>query len=147
MALKEARMSTGSNVDITCECGHQFKGWLWQSANITASPDLKGKILRGQLNLVTCPSCDRRFYVEIPFLYHDMAAREWIWVYPLQQEQQGGDVREKVQEMWEQLMSTLPDDAKRVFEEEYRVLVLFGMDALVYYLQGKQLKESESLSN
>ena len=140
-------MSTGSNMDITCQCGHLFEGWLWQSAKVTASPDLRDKILAGALNLVTCPSCERRFYVEIPFLYHDMVAREWIWVYPLQQEQQGGDVRDKVQEMWEQLKSTLPDDARRVFEEEYRVLVLFGMDALVYYLQGQQAMESESLSN
>jgi len=140
-------MSTGSNMEITCECGYQFEGWLWQSANVTASPDLRGKILAGQLNLVTCPSCERRFYVEIPFLYHDMAAREWIWVYPLREEQQGGDIRDKVQEMWEQLKSTLPEDARRVFEEEYRVLVLFGMDALVYYLQGKKLQDSRPSRN
>ena len=140
-------MSTGGNVDITCECGHQFEDWLWQSANVTASPELRGKILSGQLNLVTCPACRRRFYVEIPFLYHDMVAREWIWVYPLQQEQQGGDIRDQVQEMWERLKSTLPEDVKRVFEEEYKVLVLFGMDALVYYLQGKKTMESESLRN
>ncbi|MFC1799785.1 CpXC domain-containing protein [Candidatus Eisenbacteria bacterium] len=140
-------MSTGGNVEITCECGHTFEGWLWQSANVTASPDLRGKILAGQLNLVTCPSCERRFYVEVPFLYHDMAAREWIWVYPLSEEQQGGAIRTKVEEMWERLKSTLPEDARQVFEEEYRVLILFGMDALVYYLQGKKARESESLSN
>ena len=140
-------MSTGGNVDITCECGHHFEGWLWQSANVTVSPDLKGKILAGQLNLVTCPSCERRFYVEVPFLYHDMAAREWIWVYPLGEEQQGGAIREKVEEMWEELKSKLPEDARQVFEEEYRMLVLFGMDALVYYLQGKKLQRSESLNN
>lgn len=140
-------MSTGGNVDITCECGHQFEGWLWQSANVTASPDLRGKILAGQLNLVTCPSCERRFYVEIPFLYHDMAAREWIWVYPLSEEQQGGAIRTKVEDMWESLKSRLPEDARQVFEEEYRVLVLFGMDALVYYLQGKKMQESEPSKN
>jgi len=140
-------MSTGGNVDITCECGHQFEGWLWQSANVTASPDLRGKILAGQLNLVTCPSCERRFYVEIPFLYHDMAAREWIWVYPLSEEQQGGAIRTKVEDMWESLKSRLPEDARQVFEEEYRVLVLFGMDALVYFLQGKKMQESGPSKN
>ena len=76
-----------------------------------------------------------------------MGAREWIWVYPLSEEQQGGAIREKVEEMWEELKSTLPEDARRVFEEEYRVLVLFGMDALVYFLQGKKARESESLRN
>lgn len=140
-------MSSGGKVDITCECGHRFKDWLWQSANVTASPELRGKILTGQLNMVTCPSCKRRFHVEVPFLYHDMDAREWIWVYPLQEEQQGGAIREKVQEMWDDLKSKMPDDVRRVFEEEYRVVVLFGMDALVYYLQGKRAMRSESLNN
>jgi hypothetical protein len=103
---------------------------------------LKEKIVSGQLNLVSCPSCGRRFHVEIPFLYHDMAAREWIWVYPLREEQQGGVIRAKVEEMWESLKAKLPEDARQVFEEEYRVLVLFGMDALVYYLQGKKMHQA-----
>jgi hypothetical protein len=76
-----------------------------------------------------------------------MAAREWIWVYPLREEQQGGAIRAKVEEMWNELKSKLPEDARQVFEEEYRVLVLFGMDALVYYLQGKRAQESGPSKN
>jgi hypothetical protein len=49
--------------------------------------------------------------------------------------------------MWENLKSKLPEDARQVFEEEYRVLVLFGMDALVYYLQGKKTQESGPSKN
>ena len=140
-------MSTGGDIDITCACGHQFKAWLWQSANVTASPDLRTRILHGRMNLVKCPSCGHSFHVEVPFLYHDMKAREWIWVYPLDHEKESGRVRAQVDEMWEQLKSTLPPDVKETFEMEYKVIVLFGMDALVYYLQGKRIHDAKGASN
>jgi hypothetical protein len=140
-------MSTGSRMDITCGCGHGFRAWLWQSANVTASPDLRKKILGGQMNVVRCPECGSTFHVEIPFLYHDLEAREWIWVYPASHEQQGGTIHARVQEMWEELKSTLPPDVREVMDREYRVLVLFGMDALVYYLQAKQVYDAERPSS
>jgi hypothetical protein len=131
-------MSTGGNTKITCSCGHTFEGWLWQSANVTASPELGQQVLDGEMNVVRCPSCERRFHVEAPFLYHDIEAREWIWVYPRCYEQQTGEVHARVEEMWEQVKSKVPPDVRAIFESEYRVIVLFGMDALVLYLRGRR---------
>lgn len=130
-------MSTGGEMDIACTCGHHFKAWLWQSANVTASPELRQQILNGEMNMVQCPSCGSKFHVEVPFLYHDMKAREWIWVYPLSYEKESGTVCQKVLEMWDQLKEALPSDTRERFDKEYRVNVLFGMDALVYYLHSR----------
>lgn len=90
------------------------------------------------MNMVTCPDCGARFHVEIPFLYHDLEAREWIWVYPLAYQKQSFDVSRRVHQMWEEIKQSLPADVRRRFEHEYRVTILFGMDALVYYLKSKQ---------
>jgi len=136
-------MSTGGKTEITCACGHTFEGWLWQSANVTASPELGQQVLDGEMNIVTCPSCKRRFHVEVPFLYHDIEAREWIWVYPLDFEQQTGEVHARVGEMWEEVKSKVPPDVRDIFENEYRVIVLFGMDALVLYLRAKGVSQSQ----
>ena len=130
-------MSTGGKTEITCTCGHTFEGWLWQSANVTASPELRKKVLDGEMNMVRCPACERRFHVEVPFLYHDIEAREWIWVYPRDFEQQTGEVHARVDEMWEEVKSKVPPDVRDIFENEYRVIVLFGMDALVLYIKAK----------
>jgi hypothetical protein len=135
-------MSTGGKTDIKCGCGNTFEGWLWQSANVTASPELKQQVLRGEMNVVRCPSCGKRFHVEAPFLYHDIEAREWIWVYPRDYEQQTGKVHARVREMWEEVKSKVPSDVRRIFEDEYRVIVLFGMDALVFYLRGSAEMDS-----
>jgi hypothetical protein len=139
-------MSTGGKTEITCECGHAFEDWLWQSANVTASPELKRRVLDGEMNVVRCPACGRRFHVEMPFLYHDIEAREWIWVYPRSQEKESGEVRATVGEMWEEIKAKIPAGMRDIFENEYRVIVLFGMDALVLYLKGKMACEADRAS-
>ncbi len=131
-------MSTRSRINVTCECGQSFEAEVWQSVNATASPELKDEILKGAMNVVTCPTCGRRFHIEIPFLYHDLDGREWIWVYPLSYEKEGFSVYQKVHEMWENLKRSVPPGVRERFEKEYKVTVLFGMDALVHYLQSKE---------
>lgn len=127
-------MSTGGEMDVICGCGSHFRAWLWQSANVTASPELRQQILNGEMNMVQCPSCGNKFHVEVPFLYHDVKAREWIWVYPLSYEAQSGTVCQNVLEIWDELKGSLPTEIQDRFEDEYQVNVLFGMDALVHYL-------------
>lgn len=40
--------------------------------------------------------------------------------------------------MWEEIKRSLPTDVRKRFENEYKVTILFGMDALVYYLKSKE---------
>jgi hypothetical protein len=134
-------MSTGGKTEITCGCGHRFEAWLWQSANVTASPELKQQVLGGDMNMVKCPSCGSRFHVEVPFLYHDIEAKEWIWVYPRDHVKQSGDIHMRVQAMWNELKQKVPENVRDVFEQEYKVIVLFGMDSLVFYLRGKAQRD------
>ena len=137
--LKGGRMSTGGKTSITCQCGRVFEDWIWQSANVTASPELKQQVLDGAMNVVECPACGTRFHVEVPFLYHDLDAREYIWVYPRSYEQQSAEVHASVEGMWEKVKAKVSPEMRTVFEDEYRVIVVFGMDALVLYLRGRML--------
>jgi hypothetical protein len=132
----------GGESDVTCACGHHFKAWLWQSANVTTSPELLQLILDGEMNMAKCPSCGSKFHVEVPFLYHDMDGKEWIWVYPLGYEKESGTVYQKVHEMWENLKGSMPPDVRECFETEYKVVVIFGMDALLNYLRFTPVDET-----
>jgi hypothetical protein len=125
-------MSMGGEMDVACECGHHFSAWLWQSANVTTSPELRATILNGEMNMV---------HVELPFLYHDMAGKEWIWVYPLSHEKESGSIHARVGEMWDQLTRSMPSEIRENLENEYRVFVFFGMDALVNHLQSQESRE------
>ena len=131
-------MSTGSNMEITCGCGHAFKAWIWQSANVTAAPKLRETILKGDMNVVKCPSCGARFHVEIPFLYNDIKRQEWIWVYPAEYGSNPEDARAEIEEMWERISANMPPKIRQAVETNYKTVLLFGMDALVAYLKTQQ---------
>lgn len=131
-------MSTGGNMEITCGCGHVFEAWIWQSANVTAAPELRQTILKGDMNVVKCPSCGARFHVEIPFLYNDVKRQEWIWVYPAEHAGSPEDARAEVEEMWERISADMPPRIRQAIETNYKTVLLFGMDALVAYLKAQK---------
>jgi hypothetical protein len=131
-------MSSGNEMDIKCACGRNFKAFLWQSVNITLMPDFRKRILGGEMNVVKCPSCGARFHVEIPFLYHDMMSKEWIWVYPLSYEKESAGIHARIEEMWERVRERMSPEFEKAYEDEYSVRVLFGMDALLYYLRSSE---------
>jgi len=83
--------------EIQCLCGACFEATLYTSVNVKLNPDLKGELLNGSLNLVTCPECGRQQYVEIPLLYHDMERRIAIWVFPEQRKDQATEVKKEME--------------------------------------------------
>jgi len=128
----------GSETDVICACGHTFTAWIWQSANVTRTPELKQAILQGNMNVVTCPSCGARFHVEVRFLYHDMTRQEWIWVYPLSYAGDAATASAEVDAMWLEVCETMPLGMRKTLEGNYKSMVVFGMDALVGYLKSQE---------
>lgn len=141
-------MSSASEMDVTCACGHTFKAELYQSANVTVSPELLNRILTGKMNVVECPSCGARFYVEVPFLYHDMARGEMIWVYPAGRSADRAKADEEVRKRWEELKRSMPAEVRRTLDERYgTVRIVFGMDALVEHIMAEISPDKNPASN
>ena len=66
-------MSVSSTEKIACRfCQHEQEFTLWQSVNATADPELKDKLMSGELMTFTCQSCRKVAEVVWPLLYHDM---------------------------------------------------------------------------
>lgn len=135
-------------MDVTCACGHDFKAELYQSANVTINPDLLKCILTGDMNVVTCPSCGARFHVELPFLYHDMARGEMIWVYPASHAADRAEADEEVRKKWEELKRSMPPEVRQTLDERYGgVKIVFGMDALVEHIMADVSVDRDPASN
>ena len=134
-------MSSGGKTDITCACGEVFEAWIWQSANVKHMPGLRDEILKGSMNVVTCPACGARFHVETAFLYHDPDGREWIWVYPARYEIDAARVAAEVEDTWSKIAGTMPPGVRRALETTYKTRLLFGMDALVAHLKAQDEPE------
>ena len=66
-------MSVSLTEKIACRfCQHEQDFTLWQSVNATVDPELKDKLMSGELMTFTCQSCQQVAEVVWPLLYHDM---------------------------------------------------------------------------
>jgi hypothetical protein len=63
-----------------CETSHNVQ--IWQTVNVTNDPDLKKKLLDGEINIFKCDSCDFESYIPIPLLYHDMELKYCVQLVP-----------------------------------------------------------------
>ncbi|WP_428408853.1 CpXC domain-containing protein [Hyphococcus sp.] len=64
-------MAIQKPTSIQCRCGAQFRASFYESMNISRSPDLREKIIAGELHRVTCPTCKSTFTAENTFHYVD----------------------------------------------------------------------------
>ena len=72
-------MSRCVMVGITCpECGHAFEAPVWGSVNVTLDPELKAKVLSGDLWLCICPACGSSGQPDWGTLYHDQEQRYMV---------------------------------------------------------------------
>lgn len=68
---------------ITCPSCHREQNIVhWDSLNATLNPELKERLLRGELMIFTCESCGHRASVVSPVLYHDVQRCLMFWLVP-----------------------------------------------------------------
>lgn len=120
-------MSIESEYTLTCSCGRMFHADLYDTVNVTAEPELRSCILERSLNVVECPRCHRRAYVDKPFLYHDMDRELLLYIYPEACAPQEAGLRAEI----DRRVRHLPHQA--VLRRK-KIDLLFGMDRLVALL-------------
>jgi len=138
-------MSKISKIKIKCsECGKKFKTDFWASVNISINPELKGKVLSGEINTKTCPKCSSSVKIEHPILYHDMDNKILLWIHWLTKE----DVdkipekdKENVRKIMRLKYENEIDSRVRYVFEDYKKDVVFNKDDL-----NKKIKELEHQS-
>ena len=74
-------MTMHSSHTITCRaCGRQQEFVVWETINATLNPELKQRLLAGELTTFVCDGCGDRAEVIYSMLYHDMAKRFMVWL-------------------------------------------------------------------
>lgn len=76
-------MSSTRNYPIHCpKCRHGWDVALHESINVQAEPELREKLIRNEINAVTCPGCSFAFRVDKPLLYSDPARKLMVYWFP-----------------------------------------------------------------
>ncbi|WP_312095591.1 CpXC domain-containing protein [Aminipila sp.] len=67
--------------EVLCpECGNKQNFVLWQNIIADLDPQLKEKVLNGELFVFTCEKCGKRFPITYPCLYHDMEKHLMVYL-------------------------------------------------------------------
>ncbi len=65
---------------VCCRCGKAFPVEGVPLINTDGSPELKEKLLSGELFLRECPHCGARNLAKWPLLYHDPTEKVMVWL-------------------------------------------------------------------
>jgi hypothetical protein len=64
-------------------CGHKTKIAFWESINGTADPDLRERLLNGEINKERCEKCGDGGFITVPLVYYDTERRFCVQFCPL----------------------------------------------------------------
>ena len=127
---------------IICpECGHEQELHVIPSVNVTLDPDMKDKVLSGDIFLFTCEKCGFTGFAGYPFIYEDKETNGGFLIYlePECEDREvgiDGDVADQVllQNMTMRLVTTVNELKEKVFIFEAglddRIIELFKTLAL-----------------
>lgn len=142
MSLKSTAISACS------KCGSNHQITIYKSINVATEPQLKEKVLSGELFLWECPSCGSSNLVTYDCLYHDPDQKIMIWMLP------GGEPSGKEKEAIFNQAKSMGDYKLRIVSnagELMEKVIIFdaGMSdrvmEIVKYVSGKEMPEVSNL--
>lgn len=125
---------------IECPCGESFESELFQSISVHEDPDLRDKVLAGEINVVKCPSCFQMVYAERFVLYHDPEDELMAFVYPKGTESRREEIQAEMARAFSDLQAGLPPERKI----GYKPFLVFGMDELCGLLRAEEERADEA---
>lgn len=65
-------MATVKQIPVRCsKCGQESQASVYQSINVAGDPDLKSKVVSGEIFVHECPHCGAKTIIKDNLLYHD----------------------------------------------------------------------------
>jgi hypothetical protein len=110
-------------------CGTPITAEVWQVIDVGQEPDLKRRLLRGQLNVVDCPSCSSRVAVATPLAYHDPNRGLFLILIPTQMGLPANEQDKAIGELTNLVMNSLPPEQRKGYL--FQPKTFFSMDSLL----------------
>jgi hypothetical protein len=121
---------TSTAIQASCPaCGAPIKAEVRQVIDVGQEPELRRRLLRGQLNVGTCPSCSSRVAVATPLAYHDPAEELFLILIPGQMSLSGEEQDKIIGELTNLVMDSLPPEQRKGYL--FQPKTFFSMDSLI----------------
>jgi hypothetical protein len=117
-------------ITLNCPaCSSPITADVWQVVDVGQEPDLKRRLLRGELNVVTCPHCSNHTAVSTALAYHDPAKELFLILVPNRLGLSGEDQDKTIGELTNLLMSSLPAEQRKGYL--FQPKTFFSMESMV----------------
>jgi hypothetical protein len=101
-------------VSVPCPlCGRRFAAQVQTIVDVGQDPEAKSKLLRGQINVATCPQCGNAGMLNVPFVYHDPDKELLLCFLPPELNLKGDEQHKFVGDMTNRLLSHLPPEKRK----------------------------------
>jgi hypothetical protein len=124
-------MPVASNrITLSCPaCANPITADVWQVVDVAQQPDLKRTLLRGELNVVTCPHCSNHTAVATPLAYHDPDRELLLILVPSQLDMSGEEQDRTIGRLTNLVMDSLPAEQRKGYL--FQPKTFFSMQSLV----------------
>ncbi len=125
-------MSIVQIIEIECpRCGSKSNTSIWSSINTQLSPEAKGKLLEGKINLFNCLVCSLEAPVSATLLYHDMERKFCARFVPFSMVEKNSFLDEFNDNAEGRLPGIPDDEIPEYFKHEH---IVFSMEELIRYV-------------
>jgi len=101
-------------VPVPCPlCGHIFAAQVQSIIDVNKDPEARSKLLRGKINIATCPQCGNAGMLNIPFIYHDPKKELLLCFLPPELNLSGDDQHKLVGDLTNRVISSLPSRERK----------------------------------
>ena len=101
-------------VPVPCPlCGRRFAAQVQSIIDVGQDPEAKSRLLRGQINVATCPQCGNAGMLNVPFVYHDPGKELLLCFLPPEIDLKGDDQHKLVGDLTNRLISSLPPEERK----------------------------------
>jgi len=119
-------MSFKGVVEARCPTGcAPFETDVWSVINAELDPELKERLLAGEINLLACATCEQVFYYEHPLVYMDPQREIMAFIYPAGYAKEEKRWRTMMAEDYEKLQAGLKE--RKLYQPD----IYFGVDAFI----------------
>jgi len=95
------------------QCQQPFTLSVHTIVDVGQQPELKEQLLRGQLNLMSCPSCQTTGVLATPLLYHDPGTELLLALVPMQLGLKMEDQERTIGSLTNALMAQIPPEQRK----------------------------------
>ena len=116
-------------IQISCPaCASPVMTEVWRVVDVGQQPDLEHRLIRGQLNVATCPNCSNLTAVATPLAYHDPEKELFLILVPSRLQLSREEQEKAIGELTNLMIDSLPAEQRRGYLFQPRTF--FSMESL-----------------